>query len=217
MEKIIILGKGGHAKSIVDAIERQGIYEIAGYVVNEESEIGQKDYPVIGKDEDLDELYQSGIHNVAIGIGFLGRSTIRKRIYNHLKEIGYSFPIICDTSAVVSKKAIIEEGTFIGKCAVVNSGAKIGKMCIVNTGAIVEHDCHVGDFSHIAVGTVLCGDVHIGCETLVGANATVIQGRSVGDRYIIGAGEVVRKDMEDNRMCNDKKAQIVPGGVISLY
>lgn len=194
MEKIIILGKGGHAKSVADAIERQGIYEIAGYIVNEDLE-AEDDYPVIGKDEDLERIYQSGIHYAAIGIGFLGKGTIRNRLYEQLKKIGYYLPVICDPSAILSTKTEIGEGTFVGKASVINAAARIGKMCIINTGAMIEHDCQVGDFSHIAVGAVLCGDVHIGCETLIGANATVIQGRSVADRRIVGAGEVIRKNV----------------------
>ena len=195
MKKIIILGKGGHAKSIVDAIERQGIYKIAGYIINEELAIDDNDYPIIGKDEDLERIYQSGIHNVAIGIGFLGNSPIRKNLYEKLKKIGYYFPIICDPSAIVSEKTVIQEGTFIGKGAIVNADAYIGKMCIINTGVIVEHNCYIDDFSHIAVGAVLCGDVHIGAETLIGANATIIQGRSVGNECIVGAGEVIRRNV----------------------
>lgn len=73
-------------------------------------------------------------------------------------------------------------------------------MSIINTGAIVEHDCMVGAFTHIAVGSVLCGGVSVGSRTLVGANAVVIQERRIGNHCIVGAGSVVRKDMEDNRM-----------------
>lgn len=196
MEKIIILGSGGHAQSLIDVIERQGIYDIAGYIVNDSSGLDSKAvYPVIGCDNDLSLFYKDGIRNAAIGIGFLGKGTLRNKLYKNLKEIGYSLPVICDPSAIISKRVSVGEGTFIGKGAVVNAGAKIGKMCIINTGAIIEHGCQVGDYSHVAVGSVLCGDVCIGCETLVGANATVIQGRIVGDRCIVPAGEVIRKNV----------------------
>lgn len=195
MEKIIILGKGGHASSVVDAIENEGKYEIVGYIVNEIDEIEDKKYSIIGRDEDLIKIYQNGIHNAAIGIGFLGKGVLRNKLYQTLKEIGYSLPIISDPTAVISKKANIQEGTFVGKGAIVNAGAEIGKMCIINTGAIVEHDCRIGEFSHIAVGAVLCGEVNVGKNTLVGANATVIQGRTVGDRCIVPAGKVIRKNV----------------------
>lgn len=196
MDKIIILGKGGHAQSIIDAIEEQGKYEIAGYIVNEEKDIVESgDYPIIGKDEDLKKIFQSGIHYAAVGIGFMGKGNVRERLYEQLKEIGYSLPIISDPTAVISKKSVIAEGTFVGKGSVVNANTKVGKMCIINTGAIVEHDVHIGDFTHVSVGTVLCGNVHVGYGAFIGANATVIQGRNVGDRCIVGAGEVVRKNV----------------------
>lgn len=196
MEKIIILGKGGHARSVVDTIEREGKYEIAGYVVNDE-ELTQKedDYPIIGKDEDLAHIYENGVHYAAMGIGYLGVGNLRRRLYESLKGIGYCLPVLCDPSAILSKKTQVEEGAFIGKGAIINAGATVGKMCIINSGTIIEHDCFVGDFSHIAVGAILCGNVYVGSDTLVGANATIIQGRQVDSGHIIGAGEVIRKNV----------------------
>lgn len=195
MEKIIIIGKGGHARSVADIIERQNLFEIAGYIVNEEAKEAEEDYPILGKDEDLLGLFKEGISNVAMGIGFMGKSKLREKIYFKLKEIGYHFPVICDPSAIVSSRAVIEEGCMIGKGAIINAGARIGRLCIINTGAIIEHDCIIQDFSHISVGTVLCGAVRVGKETFVGANSTVIQGRGIGERCIIAAGAVVRKEL----------------------
>ena len=155
MEKILILGMGGHAKSMADAIEREKKYEIAGYIVNgSESELLDKRYPVLGNDDDLPQLFLQGIKNAAVGIGFLGNSSLRTILYKRLKEIGYSLPVVCDPSAIVASCVSVGEGSFIGKRAVLNTDSQVGKMCIINTGAIVEHDCKVGDFSHISVGTV---------------------------------------------------------------
>ena len=200
MEKILILGMGGHAKSMADAIEREKKYEIAGYIVNgSESELLDKRYPVLGNDDDLPQLFRQGIKNAAVGIGFLGNNSLRTILYKRLKEIGYSLPVVCDPSAIVASKVSVGEGSFIGKRAVLNTDSQVGKMCIINTGAIVEHDCKVGDFSHIAVGTVLCGEVSVGEAVFVGANATVIQGRKVADGCIVGAGEVIRKNVMNGK------------------
>lgn len=194
MERIIILGNGGHAKSVVDAIECEGKYKIEGYITNDKvSNI--MDYPIIGTDDDLGIIYQDGVKNVAMGIGFMGRSDLRKRLYAKLKNIGYKFPVICDPSAIISKHTVLGEGTFVGKRAVINSNAVVEQMSIINTGAVIEHDCKVGAFTHISVGTVLCGGVIVGEESFVGANATIIQNISVAPRCIIGAGEVLRKDI----------------------
>lgn len=200
MEQILVLGNGGHARSLIDILERENHYKIAGYVVNDNMDNCNLDYPVIGTDDDLIKLYQSGIENAALGIGYLGKSDLREKLYRKLVQTGFKLPIICDPSAIISKHTRIGEGSFIGKGVIINSGARIGKMCIINTGAIIEHDCNIGAFSHISVGSVLCGDVKIGESAFVGANATVIQGRSIGDGCIIGAGTTIRKDVKNHNM-----------------
>lgn len=200
MERIVVIGKGGHAGSLVDILEREKKYEIAGYVVNDKQETADGKYPVIGNDDSLEQIFQSGIRNAAMGVGYIGKSDVRERLYNKLKQIGYAFPVICDPSAVISQNAAIGEGCFIGKGAIVNINTAIGRMCIINSGAIVEHDCTVGDFSHVSVGSVLCGEVQIGRSVFIGANATVIQGKVIGNNCIVGAGTTIRKHMKDNRM-----------------
>lgn len=198
MEKIIILGNGGHARSIVDAIEREGKYQIVGYVVNDNiTELEQNDYPIVGNDDDLVELYESGIHHVVIGIGYLGKGNQRRKLYMQLKQIGYSLPIICDPFAIISSKARIGEGTFVGKGAIINADTLVGRACIVNSGAIIEHDCYIGDFSHISVGATLCGGVSVGVDAFIGANATVIQEISLADKVVIGAGAVIIHDVKE--------------------
>lgn len=201
MEKIILIGAGGHAKTIIDTLEQQGRYEIAGFVDRERTELEiYHSYKVIGCDSDLKTLYQKGIHTAVVCIGFMGKSKVRNRLYCELKKIGFMLPVITDSSAVVACDAKIGEGTYIGRNAVVNADAKIGKMCIINTAAIIEHECEVGDFTHIAVGAVLCGQAAVGENTMIGANATIIQGVSVEKECIVGASSLVLKDVP----CNSK-------------
>lgn len=193
MEKILIIGYGGHAKSVIDSIKTAGQYEVAGYTDIEDKHVAG--IPYLGTDDCLPLIYERGVHKAAFGLGFMGKSELRNSLYQQVKEIGFELPVITDPSAVVSNSARIGEGTFIGKRAVVNAGAVIGKMCIINTGSIIEHENHIGAFTHIAVGTVLCGDVRIGEQCLIGANSTIIQGITVGDKSIVGAGSVVIDDI----------------------
>lgn len=194
VEDIILLGFGGHAKSVVDTIEKQNQYRIVGFT-DKCKEKMYKEYRVIGTDDNLEDIFQKGVKNAFVTIGYLGDSTIRNQLFHRLKEIGYHIPVIIDDTAAVATDAIIGEGTYVGKNAVINSDATIGNMCIINTGAIVEHDCVVGDFSHIAVGAVVCGMSRVGAETLVGANATIIQCVEVGNKVKVGAGAVVLKQV----------------------
>lgn len=189
MDDIILVGFGGHGKSVADCIERQGKYHIVGYT----DLCGQESvYTYLGTDDVLSEYLAKGINKVAICLGYLGKGNLREKIYKKLKSKGFEFPIIVDPSAIVSDTAKIEEGTFIGKGVIINAEAKVGKLVILNTRCLVEHECLIGDYSHIAVGAVLCGQVEIGEAAFVGANATVIQCIKVGARKLIPAGMTVR-------------------------
>ncbi|MDD3137788.1 MAG: acetyltransferase [Lachnospiraceae bacterium] len=210
MEKIILLGSGGHAKSVVDVIERAGKYEIAGFLeVPEKQSFSYKKYKVIGVDEDLEMLYRSGIKYAFITMGYIGKSTPRQKLYEKLKKTGYQIPVIIDPSAIIAKDAEISEGTFVGKYSIINSDSKVGKMCIINSGAIVEHECIIEEYTHIAVGTVLSGNVKVGKYTFVGANATIIQGILVGDNVVIGAGSVVLNQLEDGVTAVGTPARVI--------
>lgn len=218
MENIILLGMGGHAHSVVDSLEQAGRYNIIGFLDTEEMQGKRfRDYEVLNTDDALQEYFNKGIRNAFVTIGFMGQGTTRNRLYDRVKEIGYTVPNIVDQTAIISESAEFGDGIFIGKNTVINAEAKIGTMCIINTGAIVEHDCTIGAFSHIAVGAMLCGSVVIGEETLIGAGATVIQQKMIGSRCMIGAGTTVREDTEDNSMVyNDKNIKKIGGGGNSL-
>ena len=195
MEDIVLVGFGGHAKSVADCIEREGKYHIAGYT---DVKASSDRYRYLGTDDALEAIFAGGITNAVVGIGYMGKGTIRQQLYRKLKDIGFNLPIIIDPSAVVSSSAVIDEGSFIGKGTIVNAEASIGKMVIINTKALVEHECIVDDFAHVAVGAVLCGQVKVGKAVFIGANATVIQGISVSQNAIIGANCTVLRDLEDN-------------------
>ena len=206
MENIILLGLGGHAHSVVDSIEQAGEYNIIGFLETKEMQGKRfRDYQVLGVDNNIQEYFDRGIRRAFITIGFMGYGNIRNRLYQQLKDIGYTVPNIIDRTAVVSENIELGDGIFIGKNAVINMNVKIGEMCIINTGAIVEHDCEIGKFSHIAVGSVLCGGVVVGEQTLIGANATVIQEKRIGNCCIIGAGSTIRKNVEKNSMVVTEK------------
>ena len=190
VEDIILIGYGGHAKSVADCIERNHKFRIAGYT---EQVVQDSGYKYLGPDDKLEKLYKEGIQNAAICIGYLGKGNLREEIYQKLKKIGYYLPVISDPSAIISDTAVLGEGTFVGKGAIINSGARIGKECIINTMSLVEHDCIVEDFVHLAVGAILCGGVFVGRSVFVGASATVLQGISIPENTTIPAGIVVRK------------------------
>lgn len=207
MDKIIVMGYGGHGKSVVDSIISSGMYEIVGYTDVEDRHAESIAY--LGTDENLMTLFQNGVENIAFGIGYMGKSKVRDKLYENVKKIGFHLPPIIDPTAAIAADAVIQEGCFIGKRAVVNAGALISRMCIINTGAIVEHENNIDEYTHVAVGAVLCGNVTVGKHCLVGANSTVIQGTRIGDDVIVGAGSVVLNDIADSQIVAGVPARII--------
>jgi len=197
MERIILVGNGGHCKSIIDSINGLNRFEIVGIVDKEHKKDMRLGIDIIGSDEDLNSLYKSGIKNAFIGVGSIGNPNIRIKLYNLLKSLGYSFPIIIDKTAIVSSSVIIEDGVFVGKGAIVNANAVIEKQCIINSGVIVEHDCKINEFVHLAPGVTLSGGIYIGKRTHIGTNSTIIQNINVGNDVVVGAGSVIIKNIKD--------------------
>ena len=194
MNDIILAGFGGHAKGVIDSIEKSGLFHITGYT-DPEFRGEYRGYKYLGQDDILQEYYDRGVKNAFITLGYLGKENIRGLLYKRLKESGFRLPAVIDPTAVLAKDVNVGEGTYIGKRCVINSGTEIGRMCILNTGATVEHENKIGDFSHISVNSTLCGNVCVDTHCFVGANATVIQNRRVGAGSIVGAGSVVLRDI----------------------
>jgi len=198
MKDIILIGGGGHCRSIIDSLREDKIFNIIG-ILDIKEKIGSwvDGVEIIGVDDDLEYYYKQGIQYAFISLGSIETPKLRVSFYENAKKLGYKIPTIIDKTSIVSKNAIIDEGTFIGKGAIVNAGVRIGKNCIINTGAIVEHDCVIEDFVHIGPGSVLSGGVIVEQRTHIGTNSTIIQYKKIGRDTIIGAGSVVTRNIKN--------------------
>lgn len=194
-KKLILLGGGGHCKSVIDVAESAG-YNILG-VLDMPEEVGKSvlNYKVIGTDEDI-PLYVDKAEFV-ITVGFIKNPAIRIKLYNKVKEAGGTFATVIASTARVSKYASIGEGTVVMHHAMVNAGAKIGYNCIINTFANIEHDAVVGNQCHISTGAMINGDCKIGERCFIGSQSVLANGIGVGDDIIVGAGSVVRKNLRE--------------------
>lgn len=200
MEDIILIGGGGHCKSVIDTINGLNKYNIIG-IIDKEDKLGTeiRGVKIIGTDEQLECFYNKGIKLAFLTIGSIGNTSLRRQLYTMATDIGYIFPNIIDQTAILSEHIKIGSGNFIGKGAIVNSDVVIGDNCIINTGSIIEHDCCIDTFCHIAPGSTLSGGVKIGQNTHIGTNTTIIQNIVVGSNTMIGAGSVLIQNISDNK------------------
>lgn len=192
--KYYLIGYSGHAYVTIESAFACK-YEVLGYFETEEKKQNPYNLSFMGTDENL--MNNNRFNEIPVFVG-LGDNSLRSRIFEKLKH--QKFINIIDPSANVSNTVLLNEGIYIGKNACVNALSKIGKGAIINTAAIVEHDCDINDFVHIAPGAVLCGNVKVEKNSFIGANSVIKQGITIGSNVVIGAGSVVVKNVPDAGM-----------------
>ncbi len=202
MKKLVLVGGGGHCKSVLDVLLQTNEYsEIV--ITDPYLEINTEvlGCSVVGDDTVLEKLRRDGFEYAFITVGSITDATIRKGLAKQAKMMGFEFPVVIDPSATISQHSRIGPGTFIGKNVVVNVDVTIGEHCIINTSSIIEHECVVGDFTHVSVGSILCGKVKVANNCFIGAGSTVIQCVNIGNNVTIGANSTVLTDVKDDMKC----------------
>jgi sugar O-acyltransferase (sialic acid O-acetyltransferase NeuD family) len=190
MKDIILFGGGGHCKSVIDIIESEGKFHIAG-IVDKKELFGESvlAYKIFASDEDLPQLRQKYTHAI-ISVGHIKSNAIRVKLYKQLKELDFILPTIISPLAYVSKYSIIAEGSIILHHAIINAGASVGCNSIINSKALVEHDAKVEDHVHISTGAIINGGACIKENTFFGSGA-IIREYGVASGFI-KAGSIVK-------------------------
>ena len=186
-DSFLLVGAGGHAKAIVEALES---HALMAYVDNVAA-------PWLAARHICDDetaLRSAEPANFVLGVGGVTRDALERRflLFERYLASGRAAPPLRHPAAYVSAAAQIEEGANILAGAVVQPGAVIGRAAIVNTGAIVEHDSHLGAGSHLAPRAVLLGGVTVGRCAMIGAGAVVLPQCEIGDGVLVAANSLSR-------------------------
>lgn len=190
---IIIIGAGGHAAVVADALIASG-KPVLGFVDVDVSRHGQQlcGLTVLGGDDALAGFDPKHI-GLANGIGGTNGEAKRHQVQKKFEALGWGFISVQHPSAVVSPYAQLAQGVQLMASCVVQPCAKISAGCIVNTAAVVEHDVELGEFVHIAGNATVCGCVIVGAHSHIGASAVVLQGLHLAESTVVGAGAVVTR------------------------
>lgn len=191
MKKLILIGAGGHAKSVADSINKSE-YELCGFIDSNKKGT-HMGLPIWGTELDDIPNYEEYCYFVSIGdVGY------RKLWFDRLRERRLSIINIIDSSAIISASAKMGIGNFIGKMAVINADAEIGNNNVINTKALIEHECKVGDHNHLSTNSVINGNVIVGNSVFLGSSSVCNGQLKIGSNAIIGSGSVIIKDVPEN-------------------
>ena len=210
MKNIVIVGSSGHAKVIIDIIEKEHNYKLVGLLdrfrKKGEATLG---YKVLGIEEELPKLIDEyNITGVIIGIG---DNSVRSKVAMNIRKLcpDLSFLSTVHPNATIATDVSIGEGTVIMAGACINSSCKIGEFCIINTKASLDHDSKMGDYSSLAPGVTTGGKCRIGKVSVIGLGAMLLHTISIGINSVVGAGAVVTKNIPDNTVAYGNPAKII--------
>lgn len=192
-KRLGVIGAGGHGKVVADLAERAGWTDVVFFDARFAS--GNREHahwPLIAPPEEAAEHVCDG-YFVAIG-----NSRARQQWCEWLLANDLPLVSLVDPSAEVSAYATIELGVLVVGGAVVNVDSYLSQGVIVNTRASVDHDCHVGAYSHICPAAALAGTVTIGAHSWIGIGSQVKQGLCIGNDVSVGAGATVVSDISDS-------------------
>ena len=192
MNKIILIGGGGHCKSVIDVIEQEARFKIAG-IIDKPELLGSKilGYPVIGSDFDLESLAKK-YQNALVTVGHIKSALVRIKLYDLAIKAGFTLPSIVSPNAYISKHSKIGNGTVIMGNVIVNANSSIGDNCIINSKALIEHDCLISSHCHISTNAIINGGVTIGSKSFIGSNVTTKNNIIIKENSFIKAGSLVK-------------------------
>jgi sugar O-acyltransferase (sialic acid O-acetyltransferase NeuD family) len=188
---VAIVGYSGHAYVIIDILLSAGRL-VTAYCDQEEKQVNPYHLDYLGREEDVISKLKKYDFFTCIG-----HNETREKIHTQLSKILGNPINAIHPSAVISASVKMGDGVMVAANATLNPLVELGTGVICNTSSSIDHECIIGDFSHIAPGAVLCGNVTVGKGSFIGANSVIRQGIRIGENVVIGAGTVVVKDIPD--------------------
>ncbi len=192
---MFLYGAGGHAKVIMDILKAEG--KLVEALIDDNKELNE----LMGV-----KVLHSINQTMSPLIVSIGDNNTRRLI---AEKVNATFGIAIHPSAIISDSVKIDVGTVVMQGVIIQACTQIGRHCIVNTGASIDHECVIDDFVHISPRVTLCGNIHVGEGTWIGAGTVVIPGVKIGRWSIIGAGSVVDKDIPDGVLALGNRCRII--------
>ena len=209
LKEVIIIGASGHGRVIADILEETPEYRILGFIDSYKAKGTQVlGYQVLGDLGDMEKEFKDRAVHAIVGIG---DNWTRKTIALEAKQLCPRMHYInaVHPSAVISKYSKMGQGVVVVAGSVINAGAQIGNHTIINTKSSVGHDTVLRDYSSLASGVTIGGNVQIGELSAISLGAVVRNNIRIGDNTVIGSCSYVNQAIGDNVLAIGSPAVVI--------
>lgn len=185
-KRVIVIGAGGHGRSVADAILLIGQDKLVGFV-DDGADANAKvwSYPILGTTDSLQSLRALG-DAVVVAIG---NNAVREKLHARVRDAGFELLTVIHPTALVSPRAMLGAGCAVMAGAVVGTEAQLGEGVIINCGATVDHHCRVEAFGHLGVNACMAGGSVLEHGAWMQAGSALGYGVRVGGGTVLAPGE----------------------------
>jgi sugar O-acyltransferase (sialic acid O-acetyltransferase NeuD family) len=190
MKRLLIVGGGGHGRSVAEAALASGQYELAGFA--DDAAPGLREIwerPVFGTTADLAKCRPFA----DAAIVAIGNNRVREKLHGVLRAAGIELATVVHPRAIVSARAVIGAGAAIMAGAIVGTEAQLGEGVIVTCAAVVDHHCQVADFGHLGVNAGMAGGSILGRGAWMQAGSVLGYGVEVAAESVLAPGQAMSK------------------------
>jgi sugar O-acyltransferase (sialic acid O-acetyltransferase NeuD family) len=197
-----IAGAGGFGRETLDVALALGV-EVAGFL---------DDYRAGATVRGLPVFAPAAAPEGATYVVAIADPSSRRRLVAVLEGRGLTAATLVHPRATIAPETTVAPGCVVLAGAYVSSSVVLGSHVQVNYNATVGHDALLDAYTTVFPGGTISGAVHLGEGATVGANAVVLQGRTVGTGAFVGAGAVVTRDVAAGEVVAGVPARKLAGG-----
>ncbi|MDP4788176.1 MAG: acetyltransferase, partial [Opitutales bacterium] len=194
MKKLLIVGAGGFGRELHAWASQHPdcgrAWTLAGFLDDNSEALTSfgRFAPVLslsGHQPSADTVYLAG----------LGLPSMKEKLVAPLIAAGAEFLTFVHPRALIGARVKLGKGVVICPGSVLSVDIEIGDFAMVNLNCTIGHDASVGPWTTVSAQCDITGHVRVADRVFMGSRASIIPGKSVGSRAVVGAGAVVVTDV----------------------
>ena len=208
MEKVIIFGVGQLAQLLYEYLVEDSKFQVVAFTADNPEMSRLFDLPVI-EFTSLEKQYAPSEYKMLIVIGYSERNQKRKRVFDRVKQKGYSMINYIHPSSIVPSSTTIGENCIILENNVFQPHVLIGNDVGMLSSNLVSHHVKIEDHCFLTEHVCVGGRVVIGSGSTLGMNSTIKQRTQIAQKTFVGANVFLKSDTTENSVYEAPDPKII--------